>query len=62
MKEDIEIDDSEFLRDTAMIEAEMHERLLAEWEEWENEYERLPAKIEVIVPNKQGNEITAKAD
>ena len=52
--ENIEIDDDEFLRDTAMIEAEMHERLLAEWQEWENEHTRLPARIEVEIKiNKQ---------
>jgi len=52
IEEDLEF---EFSRETAIIEAEMHERLMMEWQEWEEEQKnRLPAKIEVKIEiNKQ---------
>lgn len=48
----MEYDELEYQRDIALIEAEMHERLMAEWQEWEeeNEKKRKPARIEIFAP------------
>jgi hypothetical protein len=48
IEEDLEF---EFSRETAIIEAEMHERLMMEWQEWEEEQKnRKPARIEILTP------------
>ena len=55
-----EFDDLEYLREEALIVLEKHNQMINEWQE--EEMERLPAKIEVVIEvNKEQYEIADKS-
>lgn len=59
----MEIEDLEYewLREQAFIREEMHRRMIAEWQEWEDYQNRLPAKIQVIIPKEKPDEANSES-
>lgn len=57
----IEDYEHEWLREQAFIREEMHRKMIAEWQEWEDHQNRLPAKIQVIIPKEQEHEANSES-
>ena len=54
--EEIEDLERDYLKDIAQIEAEFDARMEAEWREWEEYHNRLPAKIEIKIETTEETE------
>lgn len=52
IEEDYEFD---YPREMAFIAEERRRRMIAEWEEWEADQMRLPAKIEIKIEKTEGS-------
>jgi len=58
--EEIEDLERDYLKDIAQIQAESDARLEAEWREWEEYRNRLPAKLEMGVTASKEEEVETK--